>query len=475
MNGLGARFWQVWLGYFRRPAFKVFSIALLLFLFSSWFMQEYYEHYYYYFPLHSRSRVPFFYFDSLFWPLLMDYLWVAFVVSLIGWIAVVASEAKRQLADYRAWIIPGYRRAQLWVVGTLLVAPYALMVAVRTWSIGSLGFAILGIGLLWTVGTITAWVAICLGWWVALLVVAIGFFGAEQGAPELIRFLFARPLEEPNRAIAIFLSDIAAMLLLGFLLAWMSGRRRGPLVDWSSWRWVTAANKWLSEKLWDTSPAGSLCDAGLWRRVSHRRRMGVGHKVTWIISAVLLAIMMLPPLVDWLTVKDLPPGPGVLLHNDRMQMYAVLVIAALVPVLAMSMIWPERSLAFSYEALRPATRAGYIREMSLAMLADMAELSLATLLPALLTVAVWARPELSHIQLWAGIGAVILAQTLAFGVVAETVQWRAKGTSVAIPTCLVVATVLLIGGGWAAQLLAAAVGIILAAHAYLRWQRADVL
>jgi hypothetical protein len=102
-------------------------------------------------------------------------------------------------------------------------------------------------------------------------------------------------------------------------------------------------------------------------------------------------------------------------------------------------------------------------------------LSVATMLPALLTVAVWARPELGRIELWAGFVAVILAQTLAFGVVAETVRWGASGISVTVATCLVVATVLLIGGGWTADVLAAGVGVALAAHAYRRWQTADML
>jgi hypothetical protein len=267
---------------------------------------------------------------------------------------------------------------------------------------------------------------------------------------------------DPWLIVRLFLVDL---LLAIWLLARMS--RLSPRTQ------TTQADErlpWLSALLTDREhlPIGGMLDAGLWRRVRHRRQIGLGHRFVWIVAVYLAVLAALAPLLASATWVDLSGYA-----------FGALILAGVTSALAVGLAWPRRYADLGdVELLRPAARADFGREIALAMLCDSAELSVATVLGMLGPVAFWSPGAFESASFWNAAGATVLSQALVFGVIAWTMRRKSTAATAAGLIVAVLATILLIDQGLKQNgvipaLLAAAIGAVLAADAFRRWRRAD--
>ncbi|MGA2232575.1 MAG: hypothetical protein ABSH22_16890 [Tepidisphaeraceae bacterium] len=225
---------------------------------------------------------------------------------------------------------------------------------------------------------------------------------------------------------------------------------------------------WLSKLLAgrESERAGSLVDAGLWRRVRHRRRMGLGHRFIWITAAYLVFLVGIQVWID-------PNGVGLA--------FCAVFAPGVISALAIGLSWPLRFAALGeVEMLRPARRVAFAREMGLAMLLDAVEIYFATLLAALAPLYFWMPSALQLPQFLPALAAAILTQILIFGAIVWCIRLRSWAVSMGLSVLAVLAISVLVtqtmaDRQYALPVAGAAIGITLAADAYRRWLRMDML
>jgi hypothetical protein len=232
--------------------------------------------------------------------------------------------------------------------------------------------------------------------------------------------------------------------------------------------------KWLGDILSNRRqrPAGDLAEAGIWRRVRHRRVIGLGSRFIWITAFLLAGAVSISPM--------LTHDAGHWLERNGYA-FGVLFAAAAVSILAVGLTWPQRWASLGQvEMLRPMPRRQVLAEMGLAMLMDAAEISLATAAAGLIPIAIWSPGQLHSPDFWLAVAATILCQALALGALALIMIRNSTAALTAVLAMAVVAATGLISytidsGQLIPALIAAALGMALAAHAYHRWQTADML
>jgi hypothetical protein len=230
---------------------------------------------------------------------------------------------------------------------------------------------------------------------------------------------------------------------------------------------------WLSHLLAGRGqmPAGGMVNAGLWRRVRHRRQIGLGHRFVWILAVYLALLIAITPWFRPHSYQD---------YQDAIA-FTSLLLAGVTSALAVGLSWPRRYADLcDIELLRPASRSDFGREIALAMLCDAAELIGATVLAMLAPVAIWSPFNFQSIQFWNAVAATILSQVLVFGVILWVMRRKSTAATMAGLAAGILATILLIDQGLDRRgvmpaLVAAGIGLVLIADAYRRWRKADIL
>jgi hypothetical protein len=243
---------------------------------------------------------------------------------------------------------------------------------------------------------------------------------------------------------------------------------------------------WLSELLVNVNRRregeGGLMSAGLWRRAGHRRLMGLGRRFVWLAAIYTAGLIFITPLVYNL------PGqyafgafslPGV---SDRGEFaFGAFFMAGMVSSLAIGLSWPQRFAELNeVELMRPAPREQSAREIGVAMLFDAAELWLALLLAVVLATFYWMPASFQTTAFWHLFAAAILAQVFTFGLLVWTMLLRSTSSSAIALAIAIISFAMLLYIAMDERMIAPAVaaagiGIVLAAHAYHRWLRADML
>jgi hypothetical protein len=230
---------------------------------------------------------------------------------------------------------------------------------------------------------------------------------------------------------------------------------------------------WLSGMLvaLKPQPPGVLMRAGLWRRVSHRRKIGLDHRFIWLVALLIAIPVFAAPMLF----------NGIVWDGREGYAFAAMMSGAIICALCVGLSWPQRFAELNeVELLRPAPREKCAKEMGLAMFSDAAELSVAMLAALFVPLAFWSPEIFSTEMFWRAVAATILAQALVFGAVVWTMLLRSTAASmIALALSIFTLTQLLY---WAMDessltpsLAAGAIGVALAVHAYRRWLHADLI
>jgi len=344
------------------------------------------------------------------------------------------------------------------------------------------GYAAQGMSLASTSLTVAlmvgAWSTVRRRWWIGLILVPVSAFICANSefvvgfrlaawipydwrhwSPFFIGFDYL----DTDQLPWIIAIDVVGLIGLGWLWARMAGRDEPLKIPFA--RPAAIAMAWIDSTFQVRKSRGSIMQSGVWNRARHRRRIGIDQRAVWIIGGLTTIFMATLPF--WLRTD----------HNS--ELFSRLSTAAIAPALVICLVWLGRRSSLAYESLRPATRVAFVRETGLAVLADLAELTLATVLAVLIGTVIWTPTMLSRVQLWTSLGALGLTQVLVFGILAEAIRSRSTAALPLATIFLICASELLVVRAWngapmSEGLIAAIIGVILAAHAYWRWCEADL-
>jgi hypothetical protein len=433
---------------------------------------------------------------------------------------MIVSRLKAQMGSWRSFLMPGYRAPHLLVAAAIGAAIFLVMGCfptalellrqlewrffvhniVQQWwrmrydywidefwpSLGDLALVLLA-------ATMTGWLTVWLSAWRVPALIVIGLLGLEV-AHEIGRqawFYFSPANRGAASAIYSLLYEVGGgglsfavdhvgrdadlvlrLFALDFLLAAALFLRLGRLSVAGEAISADERVPWLARLLTASRPtqAGAMAAANVWQRARHRRRIGLGHRFVWIVAIYLAALISLSPLLEatngrWLT--------------DGGYAFGALFAAGVICALAIGLSWPQRFADMrEVELLRPAGRDAFAREIGLAMLADAAEICLATLSAVLIPIAFWTPAVLTWPPFWNAVAALILSQALLFGALVWTMRLRATAAPlVALLASIILLSVLMDQAMdnhfLTPALVAGAIGIALSADAYRRWLKGD--
>jgi|GEM_PF-6673753 len=261
--------------------------------------------------------------------------------------------------------------------------------------------------------------------------------------------------------------DVCMLLLL-----WLRVNRLSPATEMGQGRYGISVSDALGG--FRSLAPGEFFRGGLIKRVAHRRIIGIGRLFALLLAAYLSLLMTLSALFNRLTMNY----SGWI--TDRGYAYAALVIAAITPGILVGLLWPWRlGRLGAVEMLRPDSREGFIGEIGLAMMCDMAEIAIATIATSIVPIAVWSPYGLLDAGLWMGYAAAGLSQVLAFGLVVAAMRRRSFAVSVAGQAVAMIVTAIVINlamdqGRILPAVLAAGFGVMVIGGAYRVWLRAEI-
>ena len=405
--------------------------------------------------------------------------YLALLTWITAWAAgTVAAQLKKQLADARSAIVPGFRGPHLIVGGIAMALVAVALPALAAWGTGFPAAGVVGIALV--VAASTAWFVqlqnftaglVCNVLWLSLL-------------HRPVVFALGTMLEGKNPTLAGILVACggAALAALWVRLARMHegmrefGRRSvavafvGPgMSDPVPSRGI---DPWFESVLRRPVRTRCIAAADVWTRVHHLRATGLG-RMPWLMGALLCGSMLALPLLSG--DRHNFPAAGA--------MESYIIMSMILPTVITVGHWGRRWPALAYESLRPASRRRFVGEMGLVIALDLAEAWAVVTAGALIPVAIWS-PQTAASFVTGGFLAVSAAATLlVFGI-----NWWVLRLRSAVLTAIVTAVTgfaplapllgrrFYEGTGWAGPLTLAllVVGALVTLDAYGRWCRADL-
>jgi hypothetical protein len=167
--------------------------------------------------------------------------------------------------------------------------------------------------------------------------------------------------------------------------------------------------------------------------------------------------------------------------RDNSFAFCTVIVAVITSSLSIGLSWPQRFTALAdVELLRPSRRNGFARELGLAMLSDTIEIFVLTLAAMLIPIAIWSPLALQNAAFWTGFTSALLSSALIFGVLVWAMPLNSIAATMGAMIAGIVAAALLVEQAFSSHrlgpsIVAAAVGIALAADVYRRWISADII
>lgn len=471
MRPLDNRYDQVLLTYLRRPAFHALGAGLAvnaglvaLLIFGEPLFQRL-------FPRGHRD-----------WLVVTVFLLSLFLA--VGLVATLMAHIKEQLRYRRSALVPGYSPPHIVVAAVMFTALGAALGGLlvfpwlndRMMSASPVGCFTMGI----TLVTMAAYSSLFRSRWVPLLLVPIFFIGLTDHTGRIVREISFDPaigtipyyaeniLPRRNTRLVILSADLVALLALGWLVVRV-GDGPGSVVRRLLER-ITPRPSVSNNSLPTVSTHRTI--PGSWARAWHRRAKVLGRAAPWVAGGGLAALL--------LTARfGFDTGP--------VNPLGALILATVVPGVAVGLTWRERWPTAGYESLYPARRADFARETAAAMASELAEYWLAITAAVLLARAADGSEPMLSARLVTVLAASALMQCLVFGGVLLAARSRATMSYIGVLTGLAFATALPIVFTWPRTadsdphgLLPAAfaemvLGVVLTAAGYAAWRRGDLV
>jgi hypothetical protein len=472
---------QVFLTYYRRPAFRIlvlsaFMTIALFFAFVS---------------ARAGGFDP--YHFSAVGQILM---FVAFLVVLsplvwlITFTATLMWHLREQLTSPIAELIPGFRKANLNVAGAIFLC-VPLVAGIVCWGIdqlmlmrqlhhavytgvqyemhlhvmqGDTTFALGVFAVALTLMSLTALWASFRSPWMSLLIIPLFLFAITwQPVATFIDHLLSPAFsgEGSNRLHALEMIAVNAVLLAAVRMKLSQQRHEQPVK-----RFGPTISRNIRE---DTPPPPPRLLTAPFTRIWHRRHGVLNPLAPWAVAGIIGLLLVCVPLV---------------LGAKQADMLRSLLLPTLVPGVVISALWRERWLNLGYESLYPVERSRFIGELAAATAISVAELWLTTTLAVLPAIAIWQPRMLTSQMLYVTIAASAAMQFMVFGVMFVTALFRPLLPYMNIVTIL--AMLVPIALTWASEpalsphglLVVAsiemAVGLILTTWGSSAWRRADL-
>jgi hypothetical protein len=311
--------------------------------------------------------------------------------------------------------------------------------------------ALIGFAIIW----LSPWLAVAMTALIWLLIVGVGI-GRSWGLNDF----FWRIQVNLDQTVYLLLFDIGLCAALWIVLSRVPAGGDSVVAD-ERMPWLAALLGGGAAK-----PGGALSRAGVFARARHRRQIGLGHRFVWILAAYLALIISAAPAMN--------SGYG-LWFRDGGFAFCTVIVAVITSSLSIGLSWPQRFTALGdVELLRPSRRNGFARELGLAMLSDTIKIFVLTLGAMLIPVAIWSPWSLHNPSFWIGFASALLCAPFVFGVIIWAMPHNSIAATMGAMIAAIVAAALLVEQAFAEHRLApsmlfAAVGVVLATHAYRRW------
>lgn len=402
-------------------------------------------------------------------------LFLSLPIALVAYVTLVLTHLRAQLDDSLSEMIPASRESHV-TVGALMfltipAAGYALAVAFDAiHSTGNdflNGSGLFGPAAVWlSLMTLAAFWSLSRAPWFSLLLIPLVFV-ALTWTP-LSRFAGALfnsgSYDYLRRSLVILSIDCLALFLIFRRLS----RRRPEGASRPIFRRQRRATLQDAIARQDARP-GPAANGAL-ARVLRRRRGVLAPVAPWVVAGLLAMLLVIVTLLN---------GPG------ASDLFRSVLLPAVIPGIVISLIWRERWGNMGYESLFPAARAGFVGELMTATALTLAELWLSTTLAVLVPIALWHGVIRHEANLFAlTLAASAAMQVFVFGVMFVAARSRPLLPFVNVLTVLAVVIPITLAWGEAplispAGLLAAAtvemiLGLSLTAFGYAAWRTADL-
>ncbi|HEX4795828.1 MAG TPA: hypothetical protein VH370_18720 [Humisphaera sp.] len=346
---------------------------------------------------------------------------------IVALVAALMSHLKEQLRDWRAVLTPRYLAPHL-IIGAVF---FAMVACAGSWGLyqsiaedpwpylpgvgRDTGVSLLGaIAVTLALMTLAAWWSSFRSAWPSLLIVPLCLLLMTSQSALIILKAFllvdAGRVETAIR-IGLLLADIGGLYLLARSLC-----RPGGLAEPFDTAGIRRRSTWNSGE----PRREHVACVGFWSRAAHRRQAVLGRGTPWIMAAALGGLLF--------GVSLLYVGQSQSHHikwefGERpSDLTASLLLAAIVPAVAVAIIWRERWATFGYESLFPASRAEFAAELAAAMALDLLEFWAATTIAALIPALIWAPGILLDPLILASLLASAIIQLLNFGAILFAAQ-----------------------------------------------------